>query len=56
MFTKNKVSCASTLAVLLVFAVLPCSAQDGKLVIHATPKQASSWMTMRWVKRAAINL
>jgi hypothetical protein len=40
MFTKNKVFCASTLAVLLVFAVLPCSAQDGKLVIHATPKQA----------------
>jgi len=41
MFTKNKVSCASTLAVLLVFAgVLPCLAQDGKLDIHATPKQA----------------
>ena len=41
MRTKNKVSCSSTLAVLLVLAgVLPCFAQDGKLAVHATPKQA----------------
>jgi len=41
MRTKNNVSCRSTLAVLLALAgVLPCFAQDGKLAIHATPKQA----------------
>lgn len=41
MTTKRKVSCRSTLAVLLAFAgVLPCFAQDGKLAIHATPKEA----------------
>jgi len=41
MRTKNKVSCTSTPAVLLVLAgVLTCFAQNGKLVIHATPKQA----------------
>src|SRR3977135_1863949 len=41
MRTKSKVSCTSTLAVLLVLvAALPCFAQDGKLAIHATPRQA----------------
>ena len=41
MRTKRNVSCTSMPAVLLVLAgVLPCFAQDGKLVIHATPKQA----------------
>ena len=41
MRTKSKVFCRSTLAVLLALAgVLPCFAQDGKLAIHATPKQA----------------
>ena len=41
MRTKNEVSRRSTLAVLLVFAgVLPCFALDGKLAVHATPKQA----------------
>jgi outer membrane protein OmpA-like peptidoglycan-associated protein len=35
-----KVSCTSTLVVLALVGVLPCFAQDGKLAIHATPKQA----------------
>jgi hypothetical protein len=41
MLIKSKVSWTSKLAALLVFAgVLPCFAQDGKLAIHVTPKQA----------------
>src|ERR1700751_6002078 len=41
MRTKSKVFCRSTLAVLLALAgVLPGFAQDGKLAIHAPPKQA----------------
>src|SRR5258706_16024947 len=40
MRTKDKVSCSSTLAVLLVLSTaLPCVAQNGKLAIHATPQQ-----------------
>ena len=39
--TRNKGSYASILIVLVLLAgVLPCFAQDGKLEIHATPKQA----------------
>jgi len=40
MRTKNKVSCTSTLIVMVLVGGLPCFAQDGKLEIHATPKQA----------------
>jgi outer membrane protein OmpA-like peptidoglycan-associated protein len=40
MRTKSKVFCISTLVVLVSVGVLPCFAQDGKLAIHATPKQA----------------
>lgn len=40
MQTKSKVSCTSTLAALVLVGVLPCFAQDGKLAIQATPKQA----------------
>ena len=40
MWTKSKVSRTSTLVVLVLVGALPCFAQDGKLVIHATPKQA----------------
>src|SRR3977135_3831966 len=39
MRAKSKVSCTSTLVV-LVLAALPCFTQDGKLAIHATPKPA----------------
>lgn len=40
MRTKGKISCSSVLVVLLFVGVFPCFAQDGKLTIHATPKQA----------------
>jgi outer membrane protein OmpA-like peptidoglycan-associated protein len=40
METNSKVSCTSKLVVLALLGVLPCFAQDGKLSIHATPKQA----------------
>src|SRR5258708_1830430 len=40
MRNKSHVSRSATLAVLLVLAVVPCFAQDGKLAIHATPTQA----------------
>lgn len=41
MKTKSQVRHYTMLAMLLVLAFcLPCSAQDGKLAIHATPKQA----------------
>jgi outer membrane protein OmpA-like peptidoglycan-associated protein len=40
MRNKNQVSASAMLAVLLALAVVPCFAQDGKLVIHAIPKQA----------------
>ena len=41
MKTKGQVSHNATLAMLLVLTSgLPCFAQDGKLTIHATPKQS----------------
>ena len=40
MRNKSDVSRSVTLAVLFVFAVVPCFAQDGKLAIHVTPTQA----------------
>jgi outer membrane protein OmpA-like peptidoglycan-associated protein len=40
MSIKGQVSRSATLAVLVLAGGLPCFAQDGKLAIHATPKQA----------------
>lgn len=40
MSIKGQASRSATLAVLVLASGLPCFAQDGKLSIHATPKQA----------------
>jgi PEGA domain len=55
MSIKGQVSRSTTLAMLVLASSLPCFAQDGKLTIHATPKQAYVFLDDHAVGEASRN-